>query len=584
LVQKFTVTGTVHILAVSGENTAMVTGLLFLMLRVCGFGRKGASWAALVGLFFFVFMTGVQPSVCRAGLWGAFILMALILERRPRLGTLVLFSAAILTALNPFVLSDLSFQLSYLAAIGLVVWMPWWVEKTKRLGRFLSMTLSATLGAQMGVWVLMTAMFNQFATYSIPANLAVAPLVGAATAAGLLALLSAWVWAAAGRLFAAAADVPLRLLLWTASWIAGWPGASLVVATPPDTWLVLFHLLLGLTLWVAWPVETPERPSLTWEGVESRRTRARVVLKSLWGLFLVGTLVAWGFASSRPKPFRMTFLSVGHGDAVVAEDPQGRVMVLDGGPKRDGPARWNPVVAYLHHQGHRKVDIVLNSHPDADHVGGLSAVVESFPVGVAYQPLGAQSQSRAYQGFVDALNKRGVPLEPLSRGDRLTLGPEENLEVIHPPQGFHPRKKKDNNRSLGIWVTFPKGEDARTFLLPGDMEKEAWDVWLGTARRPERVDVFLAAHHGRASGQPERVMRALLPREVVVSDSDPHPEIRPLARDGRREVILETAREGAISVEVDASGKMEVSRFKPSKDKEPDEVAISQEEIGTLEP
>ena len=568
VVQDFAVTGTVHILAVSGANTALVTGLLFLMLRVVGFRRKKAAAFALAGLGLFVFMTGAPPSVCRAGLWGALILIALILERKPRLGTLAVLSAALLAAANPFTLNDLSFQLSYLAVLSLVVFTPWWMRLFRWLWQPAALTLSATLGAQMGVWVLMAAKFNQFATYSIPANLAVAPLVGLATASGLLAITSSFICNSAGALFAAAAEVPLNLLLWTASWMAGWPGASLVVATPPTVWLALFHLLLGMTLWVFWPTEAPEKPSADWERSEQKKKRARGALKITWALFALVSISAWVVSAHQAKPFRMTFLSVGHGNAVVVEDPHGHVMVVDGGPRRDGPARWNPVVAYLRHQGVRKVDWVVSSHPDSDHVGGLAAVVDSFPTAEAAQPIGAHSQSLAYTAFVKALEKRGTGLKGLSQGDLIFLGPGEELEVVHPPRLFQPRKKKENNRSLALWVAASPGKNEKTFLLPGDMEREAWDVYLRGTKRPPKVDVLMTSHHGRASGQPERVMEALKPFEVVVSDSGPHPEIKPLPRGERAMEVRETAKEGAIWVEVDSAGGMKVDSFRPSKNKE----------------
>jgi competence protein ComEC len=353
----------------------------------------------------------------------------------------------------------------------------------------------------------------------------------------------------------------------------------LVVATPPTFYLVLFHLLLGITLWVFWPVEMPEKPSADWEGVARKRKRFVIALKGIWVLFVLAVWIAWVVSERQVKPFRMTFLSVGHGNAVVVEDPHGHVMVVDGGPRRDGPARWNPVVAYLRHQGVRKVDWVVSSHPDSDHVGGLAAVVESFPTAAAAQPLGAQSRSFSYLAFLKALEKRGTPLKGLTRGEMISLGAGETLEVVHPPRLFQPRKKKDNNRSLALWITVPPGKIGKTFLLPGDMEKEAWDVLWDGAQRLEKVDVLLTSHHGRPSGQPERVMGALKPVEVVVSDSGPHPEIKPLPQAEIRETDLE----GAIWVEVDAVGRMKVDSWRPLGNKKQGENRILEWENENLE-
>ena len=561
LVDDFAVTGTVHILAVSGANTALVTGLLFLVLRVLGFRRKRAAGLTLLGLGIFIVMTGAPPSVCRSGLWAALVLAALLLERAPHLGTLVASSAAFLVTLNPFTLMDLSFQLSYLAALGLVVFTPWWMEKMGKLWEPVKLTLAATLGAQMGVWVLMAAKFNLFATYSLPANLVVAPLVAVGTAAGLLATVASFIWRPLGTVFAAAAQVPLDLLPALAHVMAGWPKASIVVGTPPTVWTATFHILLGATFLAFWPKPRPEKPSLSWLDREVWWEVTRGWMKRAWLVFVLVTGAALGIDHFRHKPFQVTFLSVGHGDSVVVRDPSGRVFVWDGGKKTEGSARWSPLVAYLRHEGIGRVDAICNSHPDADHVGGLVDLLATTHVGAAYQGLDDWVDLPTYQRFREGLARQGLELRELSRGESFEPLPDLGARVLHPPAWFHPKKHLENNRSLALLLNYPKDGEGVTFLFPGDLEKEGWDVLSRLEKPTPKIQVLLAPHHGRPTGEPNRAIRLLQPLWVVASDLKAHPELQ---ASGVR--VLSTAETGAVQMEVDALGHLQVTAFRGGRD------------------
>ena len=110
-------------------------------------------------------------------------------------------------------------------------------------------------------------------------------------------------------------------------------------------------------------------------------------------------------------------------------------------------------------------------------------------------------------------------------------------------------------------MTVPDREDGTTFLLPGDLEREGWDELLKRNNPGKALDVLLAAHHGRESGETPRVIGALHPKVVVASDSDSHPEIAQSLAPGDRTAIHETAREGAVWIEVEKNGHWTVRSF-----------------------
>ncbi len=551
MVESFFLTGTIHILAVSGMITAFIAGLFFMVFRTLQLKRKWAAGMTLAALLFFIFMTGAHPPVCRAGLFSALALLGVLFERRIHGGVLLLTTAFVLLFFNPFALEDLSFQISFLATAGLMVMAPWFMEKLSFLPKPIALLVTATTAAQLAVWCLIIYDFNQLSVYSVLANLVIVPLALFSAAAGLTLLAGSLIHPALGTLFGAACEPALRLLIHLADWMATWPLAEWIVASPPLVWIFLFHALLLLTFLFFWPLPHPENPSLNWkkrrEGVLNYR---RWVLRA-WILFTVSASLTLLISSLKPQPLRVTFLAVGHGNAVVLQSPEGKVFIVDGGKETRGPDRYLPLVAYLRHQGIRKVVGILNTHPDEDHVGGLVNVVSAYPVLKAYEGAKAQSSSEIYHHFKEELQMKGVPLTALSEGETLNELNPVHLKVVHPPFSYNPPIHPDNNRSVVSLVSW----GGFHLVLPGDLEKPGILETLKNNKPFPPVDWLMAPHHGRSSGQPALCAKGFQPRFVVLSDWKDYPEARAIyQKSGEESVVLSTALDGAIEVEVNEDG------------------------------
>lgn len=552
IVQSFFLTGTIHILAVSGMITAFIAGLFFMVFRALQLNRKWAAGLTLVALVFFIFMTGAHPPVCRAGLFSALALLAVLFERRIHGWVLLLATAIILIALNPFVLGDLSFQISFLATAGLMVMASWMMKKLSFLWRPAALLVTATTAAQLAVWCLIIYDFNQLSVYSILSNLLIVPLALFATAGGLALLAGAALHPALGALFGAACEAPLKLLILMSDGLAKLPHAEWIVASPPLFWVAAFHALLLVTFFWFWPHPQPEKPSENWKRWWERILNGRRWAVRAWVLFLLATGVAWGVSALRPQPLRVTFLDVEHGNAVVLRSSQGRVLVVDGGKETRGPDRYSLVVSYLRHVGVQKVDGVFDTHPDEDHVGGLVNVLGAYPVAVAYEGAQARSDSGIYQAFKETILNRHVRLQPLKEGDHLEELAPAHYTVLHPPDGYIPHIHADNNYSLVSLVSF----GGVNLVLPGDLEKDGLLKLLKDNQPFPQVDWLMAPHHGRKSGEPLLCAKGFKPRFIVLSDwrdyPDDHADFQSVVPDA---VVLSTAEEGTIDVEMWPNGR-----------------------------
>lgn len=560
VVESFFVTGTIHILAVSGMITGFVAGLFFTLFKVLRLDRKWAAALAIGMILFFILMTGAHPPVCRAGLFSILALLAVLFERRVHGGVLLLFTAFILIMVNPFVIEDLSFQISFLAVAGLMVMSPWMMEKLSFLPLSLAWVVTASAAAQLAVWCLIIYDFNQFSIYSILSNILIVPLALFVTAGGLVLLAGSVIHPALGTLFGAGCLWPLKLLIYLTTIMEHWPQAQWIVASPPLEWVLLFHALLLAVFFFYWPRPKPEKPSELWKETNAFFLRGRRWIFWLALFFILVSAVFAVFNKCKSQPFRVVFLAVGHGNAVVLQSPRGKVFIVDGGKESKGPDRYQTVVAYLRHEGIQEVAGVLNTHPDEDHVGGLLNVIGVYPVFMAYEGSQAHSDSHIYQLYETTFRQKGIPTIHLDEGDQvLGLGPVV-WNIVHPGVQFHPGLHEDNNRSVVSLITYG-GID---LVLPGDLEKPGLQEMLKKNQVLSNVDWLMAPHHGRNSGEPLLCEKGMRPRFVVLSDYRDYPDARQAYVSGGA-VVFSTALDGAIEAEWNAEGIGRYRTFRGEK-------------------
>lgn len=562
LVHAFFLTGTIHILAVSGLMTAFLASLCFMVLRTLWIPRKWAAGLTLPILLLFTLMTGAHPPVCRAALFSGLALLAVLLERRVHGGTLLLGTALFLLFLNPLLIEDLSFQISFLATAGLMVMASTLMEKFSFLWRPAAFLVTATLAAQLSVWGLMIDSFNQVSLYSIPANLVVVPAALFSAAGGVTLLLGSLIHPALGTFLGGACELPLKVLLWAADRMAGLPGVEWVVASPPAFWVGLYHILLLAGFYFYWPRPRPEEPSARWKAQKEKLDKARRWYRKVVALFLFAAAVAFLWGKMGRQPLRITYLSVGHGNAVVVRSPQGKVLVLDGGKETKGPDRFHPLVTYLRHVGVGKVEGVLLTHPDEDHVGGLYNLLGACPVARVYESGRNWSKSSIYRLFEARTRALGIPREEVDGGGSIPGFEPLDLEVLHPSLDFHPRIHADNNLSVVTLATFGGVRS----LFPGDLEKEGLLRLINEHPGLTRLDWLMAPHHGRRSGEPGLCAQDLQPHFTVLSDWRDYPDDHVLFKKARAgALVLSTAVEGAVEVEIEGSGEGRWRTFREGK-------------------
>ena len=205
----------------------------------------------------------------------------------------------------------------------------------------------------------------------------------------------------------------------------------------------------------------------------------------------------------------MTFLDVGHGDAAVIQTEDRKTILTDGGNASDYVDMGKQVVApYLWNQHTSRIDAIIVSHSDSDHVGGLRYVLEHFPVEIVYTAPEFGDTVEGQQ-FLDVCARTETPVQSLVAGDRLQIG-EATIQVLHPTLDTL-APLSDNDRSL----VFTLESNGLSTLFTGDIESKAEAMIF--SQHTTRVNFIKVPHHGSNTSSTPMLFDGLESQHAIVS-------------------------------------------------------------------
>ncbi|MQA82491.1 MAG: DUF4131 domain-containing protein [Streptosporangiales bacterium] len=541
---EFKRAGLTHLLAVSGANLAVVTGVVLALGRRAVMPPRVLAVVAALGIVGFVVLARPEPSVLRAAVMGGIALLALA-TGRPRRCLPALFAAVIvLVYADPTLARSYGFALSVLATFGLLVLAPPWRDRLVARGtpRWLAESLAVPAAAQVMCGPVIVLLASQVNLVGVLANLAAAPAVAPVTVIGVVATV-------------------VHPVLPEVAGLIGW------CAWPPTWWLVHVGRVAAAVPGAAigWPGGVGGAVALALVTVgglllvpfrRARRAGAAVVA----GVLVAGAVLHVTAPKWPPDGWRLVACDVGQGDALVLDAGDGAAVVVDTGQE---PA---PVRDCLDRLRITRVPLLLVTHLHADHAGGLAGVLRGRRVGaIVTGPL--ESPPEQWRAVRSDAAAAGVPVSHAVTGTRWRVGPL-TLRVLWPPAGSvapgveaeesDEESSAENDASLVVRAEW----QGLSVLLTGDVEPPGQEELLA-AGADLRADVLKVPHHG-SSRQDHDFFAATGARAAVISagvDNDyGHPADRTLdALTARRMRIYRTDRNGDIAFVRPARGTLAVA-------------------------
>ena len=520
---RFRASGLYHLLAVSGQNVALIVGGVLMLTYWIGLSRLVGEVIALGAIAGYVLAVGWQPSVVRAGVAGALASLAWLAARPRDRWYFLLLGAAVLLAWNPYSLLDAGFQLSFAAVAAIFIVVPR-LERSFAgypVPRSLADVVAVSAACGVATAPILLTQFGSVPLYSIPANALAAPVVAPLLG---IALVTALV---------APAVPPLAFAM---AWVNGWLAAYLAgcarlvgglpyAAVSARASLIIAAVVLGVGLLIA-RLRPPRAP--------------RVV-----ALVLLVALVAGGWrlragSTSLPPPagLRVTFLDVGQGDGALLQVPGGSVLVDEGPPEAN-------VAGQLRKLGVKALSMVVLTHPQRDHVGGAAEVLSRFPVGLVLDPA-IPSASAETRSARDAARRRHLRLVVARAGQGFRIG-RLRLRVLW-PDGPGPPGDDPNNHAVVVLASYGRVD----LLMTADAESE-----VTSSLRVPPVEILKVAHHGSADPGLPSLLDRIRPRVAVISvgaDNDyghPDPGTVAALESVPGLALYRTDRDGRVVVESD---------------------------------
>lgn len=544
----FRATGITHIVVISGFNISILAAI-FLSLGTPLLGQRRAPLFAIAAIILYTLMVGAEASVVRAAIMGSLYIIGQRWLGRPTFALGSLFLAGLLmTIVNPLALWDVGFQLSFAATLSLMLYADpltqavrrWLLrrvsrEATRRILGVLNEAVLVTLAAQVLTLPLTMVYFQQFSLISLTANAFILPAQPGVMIWGGLATLVGLVSPTVGELFGYVAYLFLHYTILLSRFFAEAPYALLPIHYPPLACALTYAVIGGLS-------------GYRYLSAAQRERLRGWLREQPWpklGLGICGLLLVVSFQWATQQPdglLTVRFLDVGQGDAMWIETPSGRQLLVDGG--------YFPTVLAGHVGGQlpfwdRQLDLVIATHPDADHVTGLPTIFERYGVDQLWvsEP---EPVTPTYEELLRLAQEQGTAVVQPHVGEVLDFGDGVRLEVLHPALDFEAEDR--NNRSLSVRLVY----GSFRLLLTGDGEIEAEEALLAGHLHLDAT-VLKAGHHGAANGSSLPFLEAVQPHIVIISAGEGNRFGHPAP-----EVLERVAAVGATVLRTDARGTLQV--------------------------
>lgn len=483
---SFRNTGLMHVLAVSGLHVLLVGmvvyGLLRPLLLRFRFSWHYMEWTRMVLtimiLAIYALITGGHASVVRAVFMASLMIWGTIFQRTTSPFQSLSAAGLLLLFIQPSFLFDIGFQLSFSAVIGILVITPH-LKSMYPSGplparvRSLLDAMCVSISAMIGTFPVLIQHFGTVSFAGLILNLPALPLTAATLSAGLMMLLLAYFSPLLASTMGATADFFAELLVFTARQGSISLGGLAARTEANDLWPLCYWFFL-LVIILNWRIPT-------------RRWRATLV-----GLLLPVCLLWWHISNRTYTPrLSVLFFDVGHGDAALIHLPNNKTLLIDAGPQyRETDAGSQIIAPFLQQANVPKIDAVVITHPHADHLGGLSTLLKTFPIDrVVFNGVFHRSGLFAHtQSLADSLD---LAVQTKVAGDTLLLDSSVRIRVLSPSPSLKSHENL-NEGSLVIQIQY----GASSLLFLGDAERDAENFITANFDDLIKSNVVKVGHHG----------------------------------------------------------------------------------------
>lgn len=523
--------GIAHLIAISGLHIAMIGGTLYHFLRKC---LGSYSVSAGIGVLFIILygvMTGLSGATLRAVIMLVVMIGAEVNGRKYDSVTAVFLALFLMLAANPYQITQVGFQLSFGAVLGIITINPLLKQLFPKIPRHLEGML-ISVSVQLMILPVMLYYFYEVPLYGVLLNMIVIPLMSILLALLLICGAAGGFCMEGAALLAKPAQLIFLLYEQLCNISESLPFHTVCTGRPSVLWMLLYYGILLLILVTGY--------------------RKKYKLLFLSGIMYIGIFLIFLF----PATLKICMFDVGQGDGIYIRTPDRKHILMDGGSSSKQKVGAYVLKNGVKFYGGAVLDYVFISHSDSDHYSGILELFDEKTISIKNLILPAVSNpDEAYQQIEKKARQQDCNIHYMKRGDCLKAG-DVTFYCLNPVSKAYEDK---NQGSLVFLVTY----GSFGMLFTGDMdavvEEEIADMAVG------RTDVLKVAHHGSATASSEAFLKKLKPAAACVSVGErnqyghPAKEVMERLEQFCSKIYL-TKDSGAITIDTDGN-KYQITTF-----------------------
>ncbi len=544
LKEKFQVANISHVLAVSGMHIIyIIMGIEMLLKKLLG--KRNVRYVVITGLIFYMSITGFTSSIVRAGIMGIMNVVAFLVYRKNDIWTSMAISLEIILIQNPYAITGVGLQLSYLGTIGIILFsknikqyldnIKWIknnirIKRNKRISKIvknLKDMISVTLSAQFMIFPIMLYHFNMIGIYFVITNILVSVIIGPIMFLSIIFIFVSFIHLQISQHISIFLSFGIKCLIQISN-LANLPFSKIYVSTPSILGIIIYYIfifssnqiyiiytnkylnstkrrfknLIALMKYKLY--EEKKKIRKMYQKILRERNVKALIVKTYKVIFLIIFLIG---ICQFPKNLEIHFLDVGQGDSCFIITPEQKTIFIDGGGSTSNTfdVGKETLIPYLLDKGYTKLDYVFISHFDQDHVGGILSILQELKVGQVFiSKQGEKSEN--YETFLELVNEKKINVQEVKAGDKVTIG-DITFHVLWPIE-----KQIEENILNNNAMVMKLQYRSFSMLFTGDIEEIAEKKILHIYKNDLDIlqsSVLKVAHHGSKSSSTEEFLKAV---------------------------------------------------------------------------
>lgn len=551
LKENFQIANISHVLAVSGMHIIyIIIGIEIVFKK--WLGKRDVKYVIMIGLLFYMSITGFTSSIVRAGIMGMMNLIAFLVYRKNDIWTSIAISLGIILIQNPYAITGVGLQLSYLGTMGIILFHKnvkqyfdnlkfiknnIQIKRNKRIFKIienLKDILSVTLSAQLMILPIMLYHFNIIGIYFIITNILVSIIIGPIMFLSIIFIISSFIHLKLSQFISIFLSFGIQVLIQISD-LANLPFSKIYIVTPSILFIIIYYIIIftnnqiymiysakylnntkrrvkNLIALMKYKLyEKKKKIWKTYQKILKEKNIKLCILKTCKMIILIIFLSGIGQFQQKLK---IHFLDVGQGDSCFIITPNHKTILIDGGGSTSSSfdVGKDTVIPYLLDKGYTKINYVFISHFDQDHVGGILPVLEELHIGQIFiSPQVEKSEN--YETFLELVKQKDLKVQEVKAGDKIIIE-DITFQILWPIEKPIEENMLNNNA-----MVMKLQYKSFSMLFTGDIEeiaeKKILNLYKDNADKLNTT-VLKVAHHGSKSSSTEEFLKVVNSKVAII--------------------------------------------------------------------